>query len=257
MGAALVGGLLAADWAPAELAVVERLPSRATQLGGLFPGVTISDQVVPADGVLIAVKPHDVAVAAAAAVEAGASRVLSIAAGVPLASLTAACGDGIVVVRGMPNTPAVVGKGAAAMAGGPSATEEDLAWAEEILSAVGTVVRVTEGQLDAVTALAGSGPAYLFLVIESLVESGVLAGLPRAVSESLVRQLFIGSATLFLESGRDPAALRAEVTSPGGVTAAALRVLEERGTRSAFLEAVMSGVSRSRELGAVQPPSSN
>ncbi|MFF0451522.1 pyrroline-5-carboxylate reductase [Streptomyces sp. NPDC004609] len=247
MGSALVGGLLAAGWPSKDIAVAERLAGRAAHLRGLFPGVTVSDGMLPADGVVIAVKPHDVADAVAAA---GASRLLSIAAGVSLATLTAACGDGVAVVRGAPNTPAVVAKGAAAVAAGPYATEDDLVWAEEILGAVGTVVRVTEPQLDVVTALSGSGPAYLFLVAEALTDAGVLAGLPRGVTEQLVGQLLAGSAALFAESGRSPAALRAEVTSPAGVTASALRVLEERGIRSAFLDAVTAGTARSRELGA-------
>ncbi|MFD1541962.1 pyrroline-5-carboxylate reductase [Nonomuraea guangzhouensis] len=249
MGSALVGGLLAAGWKPADIAVVERLPGRAAQLGGLFPGVTVSGEMVRADGVVIAVKPYDVAAAANLVAAAGATRVLSIAAGISLATLSTGFGDGVAVVRGMPNTAALVGKGAAAIAAGPSSTEADLVWAEEILGAVGTVTRVTEAQLDAVTVLSGSGPAYLSLVTEALIDAGVLAGLPRGVSEAMVGQVFIGYAALFVESGRDPVALRAEVTSPGGVTAAALRVLEGHGLRSAFLEAVMAGTERSRELG--------
>jgi pyrroline-5-carboxylate reductase len=148
----------------------------------------------------------------------------------------------------MPNTPALVGQGAAAICAGSSATEADLDWAASILESVGTVVRVPESQLDAVTGLAGSGPAYVFLVAEALTEAGVLAGLARPVAESLVRQLLVGSAALLAERG-DAAALRAMVTSPGGTTAAGLRALEDHAVRAAFLDAVMSATLRSRELG--------
>jgi len=172
---------------------------------------------------------------------------LSIAAGVPLAALQAAVGEGVAVVRAMPNTPALVAQGAAAIAPGVAAGNADLAWAEEILGTVGTVVRVGEAQLDAVTGLAGSGPAYLFLVAEALTEAGVLAGLPRPTSEALVHQLFVGSSALLADRG-DPSQLRAMVTSPGGTTAAGLRVLEEHGVRSAFLEAVMAATARSTAL---------
>lgn len=248
MGAALVGGLLAAEWEPSDLAVVERMPARAAQLAGLFPGVTIVDEVGPVEAVLVAVKPHDVPKALDAAVHAGATRILSIAAGVSLSTMTDICGSGVAVVRAMPNTPALVGKGASAVAAGPDTAEADLEWAEQILGAVGTVERVTEPQLEVVTSLAGSGPAFLFLVAEALVDGGVAAGLPRVVAEALVRQLYLGSAALLSEAGRDAATLRGEVTSPGGVTAAGLRVLESNSVRSSFLEAVLAGAERSREL---------
>jgi pyrroline-5-carboxylate reductase len=152
------------------------------------------------------------------------------------------------VVRAMPNTPALVGKGAAAIAGGPTATDDDMDWAESILGAVGIVVRVPESQLDAVTGLAGSGPAYVFLVAEALIEAGVLAGLARPVADALVTQLLVGSAALLADAG-DPARLRADVTSPGGTTAARLQVLEQHGVRAAFLDAVEAATARSRALG--------
>ena len=248
MGAALVGGLLQAGWAAGDLAVVEVLPARAAELATMFPGVAIVAEVPPCQGALIAVKPYDVPAACAVAVAAGATRVLSIAAGVSVATLETACGPGVAAVRSMPNTPALVGEGAAAVCAGPSAGTDDLAWAEEILGSVGTVVRVSESHIDAVTGLAGSGPAYLFLVAEALIDAGVLAGLSRATSEALTAQLFVGSAALLRERG-EPARLRAQVTSPGGTTAAGVRVLEEHGVRSAFLEAVMAAVRRSAEMG--------
>ena len=248
MGAALVGGLVSGGWAPADLAVVEVVDARRDALTEMFPGVTIAATVPPCDAALIAVKPYDASAAATAAATAGAQRVLSIAAGVSIDTLQQACGTGVAVVRSIPNTPALLGKGAAAMCGGAFATIDDLEWAEGILGVVGTVVRVAEPLLDAVTGLVGSGPAYLFLVAEALIDAGVLAGLTRPVADALVRQLFVGSAAMLDEYG-DPVALRAMVTSPGGTTAAGLRVLEEHGTRSALLEAVLAATERSQELG--------
>ena len=248
MGAALVGGLLAGGWLPGDLAVVEVAQARRETLTTMFPGVTVSETVPPCDAALIAVKPYDAADAATAAAAAGARRVLSIAAGVSIDTLQQASGDGVVVVRSIPNTPALLGKGAAAMCAGAFATGEDLDWADSILGTVGTVARVPEQLLDAVTGLVGSGPAYLFLVAEALIDAGVLAGLTRPIADALVRQLFVGSAAMLDEYG-DPVALRAMVTSPGGTTAAGLRVLEEHGSRSAFLEAVLAATARSKELG--------
>ena len=144
--------------------------------------------------------------------------------------------------------PCAGGPRCCAICGGLTAGDADLAWAESILGSVGSVVRVPESQLDAVTGLAGSGPAYLFLVAEALIDAGVLAGLSRANSEALVGQLFVGSAALLQQRG-DPAQLRAMVTSPGGTTAAGVRALEEHAVRSAFLEAVMAATARSAELG--------
>ena len=176
-------------------------------------------------------------------------RVLSVAAGVTIAALQESLGTGVPVVRAMPNTPALVGAGAAAIAGGTSAGKDDLAWAESVLGAVGTVVRVSEPLLDAVTGLSGSGPAYVFLVAEALIEAGVLVGLPRPTAETLAIQTLLGSARLLAEGDDGPAALRAAVTSPGGTTAAGLRELERNGVRSALIEAVAAATERSRELG--------
>lgn len=249
MGIALVGGLLSSNWIQAdELAIVEVLASQREQLALRFPGVTVADIVPACTAAVIAVKPPDAPAAAAAAVRAGATRVLSIAAGVPLSSLEGATGPGIAVIRSMPNTPALVGLGAAGLAGGTTASADDLAWATGILGAVGTVEVVPEYQLDAVTGLAGSGPAYLFLIAEALIDAGVLAGLSRAASEALVTQLFVGSAAMLSQRG-NPADLRAMVTSPGGTTAAGLKALEDRAIRAAMQSAVMAATERSRELG--------
>jgi pyrroline-5-carboxylate reductase len=149
----------------------------------------------------------------------------------------------------MPNTPALVRRGAAAIAAGSLAGEEHLTRAERILAAVGTVTRVPESLLDAVTGLSGSGPAYLFLLAEALIDAGVGVGLPRPVAQALVIQTLLGSATLLAEGPEGPEALRAAVTSPGGTTAAGLAALESRAVRAAFLEAVAAATERSRQMG--------
>jgi pyrroline-5-carboxylate reductase len=251
MGAALAGGLLANGIVAADrLAICETLAARRDQLAEQFADVHIGDTVPPSAGAVLAVKPGDVPAAAAAATAAGARRLLSIAAGVRIEAIERAAGaDGVAVVRAMPNTPALVGEGAAAISGGSVASDDDLAWAERILGGVGLVVRVPEELLDAVTGLSGSGPAYVFLVAESLIDAAVDVGLPRELAAALTTQLLVGSAKLLAERG-DPAALRAMVTSPGGTTAAGLRVLDEWGLRPAFVEALRAATQRSRELSA-------
>jgi pyrroline-5-carboxylate reductase len=247
MGEALLSGLITAGWAKAsELAVVEKIPGRRDELVAAYPEVDVADSVPNAEGAVVAVKPGDVEGACRSI---SVRRVLSIAAGVRLASLESWLGDSVPVVRAMPNTPALVGAGAAAIAPGSAAGADDLDWAEGILSSVGTVVRVPESLLDAVTGLSGSGPAYVFLVAEAMTEAGVLAGLPRDVSASLTVQTLLGSARLLAETGDGPEVLRAAVTSPGGTTAAGLRALEQHGVRAAFLDAVDAATARSRELG--------
>jgi pyrroline-5-carboxylate reductase len=251
MGAALVTGLLAAGWGrPEEIVVVEPVAARRAELADAFPGVAVAAEVGDgAEGAVVAVKPGDVEAACRALAAAGTGRVLSIAAGVPLAKLESWLAAGTAVVRAMPNTPALVGCGAAAIAPGAAAVEADVAWAEEILSAVGKVERVGEALLDAVTGLSGSGPAYVFLVAEALIDAGVAQGLPRTVSETLTVQTLLGSARLLAESGERAETLRAAVTSPAGTTAAGLAALESRAVRAAFLEAVAAATRRSKELG--------
>ena len=179
MGEALLGGLLAAG---RELAVAEVSAARREELAAAYPDVEIVETPIAADGAVLVVKPGDVAEAARAVADAGAGRILSVAAGVTTRAIEEAAGRTLPVVRAMPNTPALVRAGAAAISPGSAAGEDDLAWAEEILGAVGVVVRVPETQLDAVTGLSGSGPAYVFVVAEAMAEAGVLAGLPRADS---------------------------------------------------------------------------
>ena len=249
MGAALVGGLLASFAVdPAELSIVEVAEARREQLATMFPTVNIVSEIPRCGAAVIAVKPHDVPAAVTRAVASGATRILSIAAGVTLSTLEAAAGDAVAVVRSMPNTPAMVREGASAIAAGRHADDEDVAWAESILGSVGTVVRVSESQMDAVTGLAGSGPAYIFLVAEALIDAGVAAGLARPTADALVRQLLVGSAAL-LDRGEEPADLRAKVTSPGGTTAAGIAVLESHEVRAAFIDAVRAATERGRELG--------
>jgi pyrroline-5-carboxylate reductase len=251
MGTALAGGLVASGWAPpSEVLVVEPLAPRREVLAAELPGVVVIASLdTAADGAVIAVKPGDVAAAATAIAANGTRRVLSIAAGVRTAAIESALGPNAAVVRAMPNTPALVRAGVAAIAPGRYAAEADLDWAEGILGAVGTVVRVAEDDLDAVTGLSGSGPAYVFLLAEALIDAGVAVGLERAVSVALTTQLLVGSAQLLARSGEPPEVLRERVTSPGGTTAAGLGVLEAAGVRDALRGAVIAATQRSRELG--------
>jgi pyrroline-5-carboxylate reductase len=250
MGEALLGGLLAAGAAPHALAVVEVLPARRDELAERFPGVLVSAEAVPCGSGIVAVKPPDAPAAAGALAAAGAGRIMSIAAGVTIEALRAATGPGPAIVRAMPNTPALVGEGATAIS---TETTDDadnvLDWADGVLRGVGRVVRLPESSLDAVTGLSGSGPAYVFLVAEALIDAGVLVGLSRPVAEELAGQTLVGAAKLLLDGDASAAELRSQVTSPGGTTAAGLRELERAGVRSALLDAVVAATERSRELG--------
>lgn len=254
MGAALLAGMISSgSFDPPTLAVVEPLAARRAELAARFPGVAVVAEVLPATNVVLAVKPPDVVAVAAAAVRAGAQRLLSIAAGVTTAAIDRAVEGAdagpVAVVRAMPNTPSLVGRGVAAICPGRNAGPADLEWAEAVLGAVGTCVRLDEARFDAVTAVTGSGPAYVFFLAESLVSAAVAAGLPSEVAEPMVTQLLVGSAELLAREG-DPAALRAMVTSPGGTTAAGVAVLEDRDVRGIVAEVVVAAAARSRELGA-------
>jgi pyrroline-5-carboxylate reductase len=255
MGGALISGLLASEWAsPGDIAVVEPMADARAVLSAAHPGLVVwerpePDSVSPDGGAVLAVKPDIAESACAAVASARPPRVLSVVAGLSTERLEAALPDHTVVVRAMPNTPVLVGAGISAISGGSRAHDADLNWAEDILSAVGTVVRLPERLLHVVTGLSGSGPAYVFLVAEALIEAGVLGGLTREVSRELVAGTLLGSAKLLVETGESPEALRADITSPGGTTAAGLRALEARAVRSAFLEAVAAATERSRQLG--------
>ncbi len=176
--------------------------------------------------------------------------VVSVAAGITTAHIERALPDGVAVVRCMPNTPALVDEAMTAVAAGVHADEAHLAIAESLLGAVGKVVRVPESQLDAVTALSGSGPAYFFFLVEAMIDAGILLGLPRALAADLIVQTAIGSAVMLRDSGEHPVQLREAVTSPGGTTIAAIRELEVHGVRAALLAAIEAACRRSAELGA-------
>ena len=250
MGEALLGGLLAGGWAqPGELAVVEKVPDRRAELAERFSGVSVTDHPLEQVDAVLAVKPDNAIPVGKSLKEAGVGRVLSIAAGVTTAALEDVLERGARVIRAMPNTPALVGAGAAAIAAGRYATDGDIDWATSVLDAVGTVVVCDEPMLDAVTGLSGSGPAYVFWLAETLIAAGREVGLSPEMADALVRQTILGSARLLVESGEQPADLRTAVTSPGGTTARGIAELEARDAASAFIAAVVAAAQRSRELG--------
>ena len=250
MGEAIVRGLLSSGWARAdEILVVEALPARREELSERYPSLNVGENLEPGIDVLLAIKPQDVEGALSAAAASRFPRLLSIAAGVRIEVLQSLLGRECRVLRAMPNTPALLGAGMAALAAGHGVTEDDLAWAEGILSAVGKVVVVEEELLDAVTGVSGSGPAYLFSVAEAMIAAGVEAGLEPEVADTLTRQTLLGSAMLLTEGEDTPEQLRMNVTSPGGTTAEALKVFEERGLRDIFREAILAATERSKDLG--------
>ena len=250
MGEALLVGLVSNDWAePGELHVVEPDPARQTAVGAAAPGVSVSGRPVHRTDAVIAVKPDVVAAVLPALAAVGVGRVLSIAAGVRTGAIEAGLPEGTPVVRAMPNTPALVGKGAAAIAPGSAASGDDLDWAREILEAVGTVAVVSEPDLDAVTGLSGSGPAYLFRLAEALRAAGTAQGLDPDTADALTRQTLLGAAALLSESGEDPGRLRDNVTSPAGTTAAGLAVMDSADFMGLIDRVVDAATRRSRELG--------
>ncbi|HEY3546898.1 MAG TPA: pyrroline-5-carboxylate reductase, partial [Propionicimonas sp.] len=202
------------------------------------------------DTVVIVVKPQDageVLPVVGAAIRPG-TLVVSLCAGLSTSRIEADLPEGTAVVRVMPNTPAQVDEGMAAISAGAAATAEHLEHVTALLSAVGKVVTVPEKYQDAVTAISGSGPAYLFFVVEAMIDAGVMLGLPRDISTTLVVQTMYGSAKLLADSGEHPTVLRERVTSPGGTTAAALRELEAHRVKSAFMTAMEAARDRSRAL---------
>ncbi len=254
MGEALVSGLLRAGRPPADLLLTERRADRAVELRERY-GVDVVgtvDAAAKADTVAIVVKPQDMGdllEELAPHLTAG-TLVVSLAAGITTAFIEERLPAGIPVVRVMPNTPALVDEGMAAISRGAHCDEEHLREAEELLRSVGRVLRVPEQQQDAVTAISGSGPGYLFFVVESMIEAGVHLGLPRTTASELVVQTVVGSAKLLRETGEHPTVLREQVTSPGGTTAAAVRELEDHKVRAAFLTAMEAARDRSRDLSA-------
>jgi len=255
MATALIRGLLAKGTRAAR-DIVASDPNGGALDGlraahGIVVHASNADAVRAGDIVVLAVKPQmlpAVLPEVAAALSADAL-VVSIAAGVPLAVLERALPNAA-IVRSMPNTPALVGAGITAIAAGNRASEDDLADAESLLASVGYVVRVPEAQLDAVTGLSGSGPAYVFRMVEALIDGGEAAGLGREVAAQLAAQTVLGAARLLRESGEAPTTLRARVTSPGGTTEAGLAELEARGFHAALVAAVQRATERAHELGA-------
>ncbi|HEX9774643.1 MAG TPA: pyrroline-5-carboxylate reductase [Actinomycetota bacterium] len=253
MGEALVSGLVHSAWAEPEQIVVSEIHAARRDLLHKTYGVAVTDDTTAAvagsDAVLIAVKPQDIDEALQATAEGvrDGQLVISIAAGIPIRLIERHLPSAS-VVRAMPNTPALLREGATAIADGTHADDDHLAQARAILEAVSRVVHLPEKHLDAVTGVSGTGPAYVFFLAEALIEAAVGVGLPREVATELSVQTLLGAARMLSETGRHPVELREEVTSPGGTTVAAMRVLERAGVRSAFLDAVRAATDRSREL---------
>ncbi|MFT3887857.1 MAG: pyrroline-5-carboxylate reductase [Arachnia sp.] len=250
MGEALISGWIASGIPASEVAVVEPSPKRAADLVARHGISAIAlEDVGSADTVVLAVKPNTVVkvLSVLAGRLAPDALVVSIAAGVPLAVLEGAL-PGIAVVRVMPNTPALVGKGMAGVVPGETVGEQQIERVVGLMEGVGQALVLDEPHLDALTAISGSGPAYLFYVAEAMIEAGVHQGLSRADATRLVNQTFVGSAAMLAESGRSATELREMVTSPAGTTAAALRTLDDAGVRSAFLAAVQACKERGEEM---------
>ncbi len=251
MGEALLSGLLAAEWAPAdEISVVEPDDSRRDELQKKYKETPFSGNLVPSDNYLLAVKPQLVPNICQELSNSDPLRVMSIAAGVTIASIESQLTSQTAVLRIMPNTPSMVREGMSAIAPGSFATSEDLDWASSILSAVGEVVIVNESTLDAVTGLSGSGPAYLFFLAEAMTQAGINNGLDPTVADILTRQTLLGASTLLAKSGTSPEELRASVTSPNGTTAAAISELQSNDFLSLINKAISAATDRSKELGA-------
>lgn len=252
MGGTLAAALIRSGHDPADLVLSDKVPTRAEQvageLGTRYAGP--EDAVSAADIVVLAVKPQDMAALVEQvhdAVRADAL-VVSIAAAISTDFLERRLPEGTSVVRVMPNTPALVDQGMSAMSPGRHCTDEHLEQARALMEHVGRVVVLDEHHQDAVTAISGSGPSYIFYVVEAMIEAGVLLGLPRDTSTELVTQTLYGAATMIRETGEHPTVLREQVSSPGGTSVAALRALEDHKVRAAFLTAMEAAAMRSREL---------
>ncbi len=253
MGQIFAEGLLRAAWKADDIVMAARRQERATEVERVTGITTLLDPAAAAIGrdvVIVAVKPKDVRYLLGQIRESVTSNqiVISLAAGVPIAAFERVL-PGVAVVRTMPNTPAAVDEGITAYCGGTQADEAALETAATVLSAVGETIRLSEDLLDAVTAVSGTGPAYIFLLAEALTEAAIREGLPRHAAERLVDQTLRGSGLLLRQSEKSAFRLRGEVTSPGGTTAAAMHVLEDGGFRALVEDAVRAAARRSRELG--------
>ena len=254
MAEALIKGLLAQGHPADKILAFDPSPERQALLRDVHRVSVFADNRAVAAGcrlLVLAIKPQMVpaVVPELAGTVTADHLVVSILAGTATATLEQLLGGAVRVVRAMPNTPALVGCGATAICAGRFATEADLATAAALFRAVGSVNVVSEAQMDAVTGLSGSGPAYVFTVIEALAEGGVKEGLPRAVALELATRTVLGAAKLVAESGEEPAELRRKVCSPGGTTLAGLTALEERDLKGTLIEAVARATRRSEELG--------
>jgi pyrroline-5-carboxylate reductase len=251
IGEALLSGLLSSGWS--DIVVTSRRDERVAELRERHDvEATISnpDAVEGAALVVIAVKPQDIdaLLAEIGPLVSAEQTVLTIAAAIPTAYIEARIADGVPVVRAMPNSPSTVHEGMAGLAAGAHAGEPQLALAEEALTHLGRVVRVPEAAMDAITAVSGSGPAYFALLAEAMIEAGILLGLSREISTTLVVQTMLGTAKQLRDEKMHPVELRESVTSPGGTTIAAIRELEQAGVRAAFLNAIQAAMTRAREL---------
>src|SRR5713226_5153096 len=254
MGEALLKGLLKTGAAkPAQLFASARRPERVQELEKAYGihGGSNNEVARAADVIVLCVKPQilDQVLRTISPDVSREKLVISIAAGVPIAAIERRLHPPMRIVRAMPNTPATVGAAATAISLGEHATAADLATAKTIFDSVGLTVQLDESQLDAVTGLSGSGPAYLFLIIEALADAGVKVGLSRRASLQLAAQTVLGSAKLLIESGQHPGMLKDGVTSPGGTAIAGLHTLEAGGLRNVLMNAVEAATRRSRELG--------
>ncbi len=252
MGEALLTGMLRAGRSSAELLVTTRRPEHGTALKQRY-GVAVTtnaEAALDARTLLITVKPQDMAALLdeLADVIPTDRLVISLAAGIPTRYIERRLPDGLPVVRVMSNTPVLVDMAMSAISPGAHAVEEHLARTEALLAPVGKVLRVPESQQDAVTALSGSGPAYVYFLVEAMTDAGILLGLPRAVAAELILQTVLGAAVMLRDSGEHPVKLREAVTSPAGTTISAIRELEKHGVRAAFLAALEAARDRSREL---------
>jgi pyrroline-5-carboxylate reductase len=256
MAEAIARGVIAAGLLKAEQIVASEIRADRrdylTSKVGIRAVATNAEAVALGDVILLAVKPQDTATVLADIgdlVHAD-KVVVSIAAGVPLSKLEAPFERSVPVIRVMPNTPCLVGAGMAAIARGHHATSEHEARVLSIFNATGKAIAVAEKDLDAVTGLSGSGPGYVAIVIEAMIDGGVRAGLARDVATTLAVQTVLGSAQMLSETGEHPARLKDMVTSPGGTTIAGIHALEQAGLRAAFMNAIVAATDRSRELGS-------
>ena len=254
LGEALLAGLIRAGHAPGDISVTDHA-ARMTELSDRHgvKGLVVGDAAAHADTLLIAVKPQDMTTLLtelASHVDPTRHLVVSVAAGIPTPFLESRLPGQTPVVRVMPNTPVLVDLGMSAISAGSHASGAHLDAVEALLTPVSKVVRVPESQLDAVTALSGSGPAYFFYLVEAMTDAGILLGLSRSVAADLIVQTALGAATMLRDSGEHPVQLREAVTSPGGTTIAAIRELERHGVREALIAALEAARNRSRELAA-------